>query len=446
MDADPGMTIASDLRPTIPSMRVLILGINYAPEPTGIAVYTSGMARALAAAGHDVTVVSGQPYYPGWKIMPGHKATRYSSERDGDVRLIRCPLYIPAAPSGFRRILQHASFALSSLLPMLREARRQRPDVVFVVAPSLVAAPVGRLAAWLCGARAWLHIQDFEVEAAFATALIDHGGIAARMARAYERRVLGAFDRVSAISPQMCRKLREKGVPESRIVEFRNWTDVSAIRPATAPSPYREEWDVRTPHVALYSGSIANKQGIEIIIEAAHRLKDRDSLTFVICGRGPHKARLEALAGGLPNIRFHDLQPIERLNDLMNLATVHLLPQVEDAADLMLPSKLTNMLASGRPVVATAAPGTGLAAELEGCGIATAPGDAVAFAGAIESLTTGDVHHARLSAGARQRAEQHLSAAAILGRFELELASLRAGCSDVDESGLRTTSSPTRER
>ena len=141
----------------------------------------------------------------------------------------------------------------------------------------------------------------------------------------------------------------------------------------------------------------------------------------MICGEGPNRDRLEQAARGLANIRFHDLQPRERLSELLGLATIHLLPQIPGAADLVLPSKLTNMLASGRAVVATADFGTGLAAEVDGCGILTQPGNAAAFAGAIETLLDRPQLRQLLANSARARAEQRWSKNAILSRFEAEL-------------------------
>lgn len=405
-------------------MKVLILGINYAPEKVGIAIYTAGMAEALAQHGHEVRVVAAQPYYPAWKIMEGFNSLAYRTTREDGVRVTRVPHYIPANPTGARRLLHHVSFGLAASIPALWQGLFWRPDVVVAVAPSLISAPLGRIAAFLAGARSWLHIQDFEVEAAFATGLLKAGGLRSRFASWFERTVLKSFDTVSTISPQMCRKLAEKGVAADRIVEFRNWADLESVRPMAEASAYREEWQIATPHVALYSGNIANKQGIEIVVEAAQLLADRKDLTFVVCGEGPNRENLEARAVGLSNIQFHDLQPRERLHDLMGLATIHLLPQMAGAADLVLPSKLTNMLASGRPVVATAADRTGLAAEVDGCGIRCEPGDAAAFASGIEALLDDGDTWADLSRAARRRAQERWHKDAILGGFEKHLVEL----------------------
>lgn len=406
-------------------MKVLILGLNYAPEKVGIAVYTTGMAEALVRQGHTVQVVAGRPYYPAWRITEGHNAWTFGRAQENGVVITRVPHYIPGKPSGFKRVLHHTSFALTSLFPTLARAISFRPDVVLTVAPSSIAAPVARFAAAISGARSWLHVQDFEVEAAFATGLLGKEGRAARTALAFERWVLTGFDRVTSISPQMCMRLVAKGVDCAKVGEFRNWADIGAIRPiAPGTSTYRAEWGITTPHVALYSGNIANKQGIEIVLEAARELKDRNDLTFVVCGEGPNRANLIEQAQGLDNIQFHDLQPKERLADLLGLASVHLLPQLAGAADLVLPSKMTNMLASGRPIVATALPGSGIAMEVDQSGLVIQPDDVEAFSQAIVTIIDNPERAASMCKSARQRAESHWAGDVILGHLNTELQSL----------------------
>src|SRR5205823_5637381 len=98
---------------------------------------------------------------------------------------------------------------------------------------------------------------------------------------------------------------------------------------------------------------------------------DRKELVFVICGHGAMYQQLRDRAAGLENIRWLPLQPLERLNDLLNLAEIHLLPQREEAADLVMPSKLTGMLASGRAILTTAHPGTAVAEVVQSSGVVT---------------------------------------------------------------------------
>jgi colanic acid biosynthesis glycosyl transferase WcaI len=402
-------------------LKVLILGLNYAPEMVGIAVYTTGLAEALAQRGHHVSVVAGKPYYPDWKVPHQFEGGWSKRSVEKGVDLTRVSHYVPGNPTGVRRIAHHATFALSSLPVMLSRSVGFRPDVVLTIAPSLIAAPVARAAAALCGARSWLHVQDFEVEAAMATGMIGSAGFGTKVAGRFERAVLSSFDVVSSISPAMCRKLVEKGVNAERVVEFRNWADMDRISPLRGPSPYREEWGINSDYVALYSGNIANKQGIEIVVDAARRLQNRKDLTFVVCGNGPNRLHLERQAADLKNIIFRDLQSTDRLNELLGLATIHLLPQMSSAADLVLPSKLTNMLASGRPVVATAHPGTGLYGEVDGCGIVVPPEDGSAFADAISRLVDDQESRQDFGEACLLRAKERWHHTRIIARFEEQL-------------------------
>ena len=397
--------------------RVLIVGINYAPEPVGIGPYTHGLAQALVAAGADVQAVVAKPYYPQWRTYPAYAGCGWQQGEEQGVRLVRCPIYVPAQPSGLKRIVHLASFALSALPFALRAALRpksERPDLVVVLAPALLSVVTAWLAAKCAGAQLWIHVQDFEVEAALATGLMDQRGLASRLARWIEARLLRLGDRVSSISPQMCARLRDKGIAPERVFEMRNWSDARFAADPAGAQEIRAAWGLGTRTVALYSGNIARKQGIEILVEAARLLRQRDDLVFVICGEGPNRAELERLAHGLGNVQLHDLQPAEQMGAMLTMADLHLLPQIAGAADLVLPSKLTNMLASGRPVAATTEPGTGLYAEVDGCGVISPPGNAAALAAAVARLADNPEERARLGAAAKARAAQRWSKDAII--------------------------------
>ncbi len=398
---------------------ILIVGLNYAPEPVGIGPYTQGLAEALTARGARVQVIAGKPYYPQWRTYPAYAGLNWQNASEAEVEITRCPHYVPAQPSGLKRIVHLASFALSALPHALRAALRpkaDRPGLVIAIAPALLSVFTAWLAARIAGARLWIHVQDFEVEAALATGLMDQNRPAARLARWIEARFLGLGDRVSTISPQMCAKLVTKGVSPDRVFEMRNWSDARFAPDPAGAEAVRVDWGLTGKVVALYSGNIARKQGIEILVEAARLLKDRTDLAFVICGEGPNRANLEALATGLPNIQLHDLQPAEQMGAMLTMADLHLLPQIAGAADLVLPSKLTNMLASARPVVATTEPETGLYAEVDGCGVITPPGDAEALAAAIASLASDPARREVLGNAAQRRAAERWQKDAIIDR------------------------------
>jgi len=401
-------------------MKILIYGINYAPELTGIGKYTAETAESLAANGHQVRVVCAPPYYPQWRVADNFSAWRYSKHQMNGVAVQRAPLWVPARPSGLTRLIHLCSFALTSFPSILRQLF-WRPDAVLCVAPSLLNAPAGWLLARLTGAHAWLHIQDFEVDAAFKLDMLK-GGLLKRGALALERALLSRFDTVSTISSKMLEHAARKGVPSAKLVQFSNWADTEAIFPLPRSSHMRVELAIpATAIVVLYSGNMGQKQGLEVLGAAAAQLAEQQDIVFVFCGNGPGRAVLNELCGGLGQCRFIDLQPLERLNDLLNLADIHVLPQRADAADLVMPSKLTGMFASGRAVIAMANPDTELFDVVAPRGVVVTPGEVEVLTAAIVKLAGDAPERARLGAAGRQFARAVLSRSAVLRDFEATL-------------------------
>ena len=399
-------------------MKLLICSANYAPEMTGIGKYSGEMAVWLAHRGHDVRVVAAPPYYPEWRVADSHRGRGFCREFIDGVKVWRAPVWVPAAPGGLKRVLHLLSFAATSFVPMLMQVF-WKPDVVLVVAPAFVCAPAGLLTARLSGARAWLHVQDFEVDVAFSQGLL-----AGRRLRALvggiERWLFRRFERVSTISHRMLACAQAKGVVESDLMYFPNWVDTDAIKPVPGlGSNYRRELGIPADAVvALFSGSFGRKQGLMLLPAVARRLVHMPKLVFVICGGGVMQAELKAACAGLGNVRLLSLQPSARLGDLLGMADIHLLPQSAEASDLVMPSKLCGMLASGRPVVATSGPDTEIAVVLNGCGVVVAPDDEEAFADAIAALAADPARRAKLGGQARQRAENELDTTAVLTAFE----------------------------
>jgi colanic acid biosynthesis glycosyl transferase WcaI len=409
-------------------MKILIYSMQFWPEPTGIGKYSGDMALWLSHHGHEIRVICSPPWYPHWKVQEPYSGARFQREQVNGVTIDRCPAWIPAHPSGFTRILCLASFAISSLVASFR-AFVWRPDLVFSVEPPFFCLPVALILARLTGAKAWLHIQDFEVDAALQLGLFRIPG-SAYLLRWVETFLFRRFDRCSTISEMMLELLKNRRGQSESCLLFRNWVDLTTIYPLEQPSQFRQLLDLKPyQQVALYAGNMGEKQGLEIIIDAANILKYRDDLVFVLCGNGAAAERIRAMGTVLSNIRWLPVQPTEQLNSLLNLADVHLLPQRADAADLVMPSKLTGMLASGRTIVATASPGTQIYDIVSRCGLTTTPGDVQAFAAAIMKLSDELALRVQLGIRAREIAESELCMETILTNIEEQL---RQVCTQTD--------------
>ena len=322
-----------------------------------------------------------------------------------------------------------ASFGISSVPAVLVRALRGRSDVVMVMAPTLFSAPAALLAARLISAKAWLHVLDLEVDAAFQLGFI-RGRWLSRVARNMERWILGRFDCISTISSKMREAIIGKGVPCARLMLFPNWVDTGRFRPLPQPVPLRTELGIPAEQcVVVYSGSMGRKQGLQHVIAAARILAQGPgpSPLFLLAGAGPARPELENMARELRNVRFLPLQPVNRFNEFLNVADIHLLPQQRDASDLVMPSKLLAMLASGRPVIATAPSDSEIAHTLRGVGVVTPPEDPQALADAIGALTSDSKRRQAMGAAAADLARSSMDSEIILKRAEAALIALAEG-------------------
>ncbi len=402
-------------------MKVLVYSANFAPEPTGIGKYSGEMAAWLAARGHDVRAICAPPYYPNWRVSGDYRWPMFRREQWRGVDVWRAPLWVPKSPNGIKRILHLVSFALTSFPVALRQVF-WRPDLVICVAPAFVCAPAALLVARLSAAQVWLHLQDFEVDIAFRMKLL-RGALLQRVILRMERWILRRFDNVSSISSRMIKRLLEKGVAQERVSFFPNWVDIAHIKP-NARSTYRSQLGIAEDAVVvLYSGTLGGKQGLMAIPAVARLLAARQDIVFVICGDGIIKPQLQAACAGLLGTHFLPLQPFDRLGELLCMANVHLLPQSKDAEDLVLPSKLSGMLASGRPVIATCHAGTELHAVVSTCGIVVEPEDTMALADAICRLADDASLRADLGQSARAYAEANFERDAVLERVFAQIES-----------------------
>lgn len=408
-------------------MRLLVYGLNYLPELTGIGKYTGEMCEWLAGRGHAVHAVCAVPYYPEWQVPEAYRRGLYRREERNGVTIHRSRLYVPAKPTTASRLVHLASFALASL-PQLLRRRSFRPDVLVTVEPTLFCVPGALLAARLLDAKSLLHIQDFELDAMTGLGMGKSGGLAASA----ERWLMRRFAAISTISYSMVERAREKlqsdAVP---VMFFPNWVDIDFVKPGPTGDAYRDRWGIApTTKVVLYSGNIGRKQGLEVVLDAARALQAEGDIVFLFVGAGSAVDSLRATAEAmdLDNVRFFPLQPYENLPELMALADVHLVVQRRGAADAVLPSKLTTILAAGGQALITAEPHTELGKLCErhpGLGVCIEPENSQAITVSLRKMLAGvDVNDRRPNAVARAYAEQNLDKQTVLERFEADLAHL----------------------
>ncbi len=407
-------------------MRILIHGINYAPELTGIGKYTGEMAEWLAGQGHEVHVLTAVPYYPEWQVHEAYKGKRWHTEHLNGVQVHRVPLYVPAEVSAAKRIIHEFSFLAATLPFWLKAFFSKKFDVVFCIAPPfhLAAMP------WLYKSlrkSIWInHIQDLQVDAAKDLGMIKNKTFL-KLMFGLERFFLQKGTRVSTISEGMQKKILAKQISSDRMLFFPNWVDGNVVYPLPVEQSLRVELGLSLDDkIVLYSGNLGEKQGLDAIIRAASQFRDDTAVKFVICGSGGGKEKLmqQAKDSGLTNVFFFPLQPYEKLSALLAIADIHLVLQKASAADLVMPSKLTGILAAGGCAIVTAQPGTTLfdVVHEKQMGIVVAPEDDLALSEGIRKGLYTDTTAYKINA--RTYAEHYLAKQRILEKFERDINAL----------------------
>lgn len=398
--------------------KIILCCMNYRPEIISTGKYAYELCEYLASKGHEVEAITTAPHYPGWKTFPGYSPFRYISENMHGVRVWRTPMYLNEKASGLTRLLMPLSWSVSSAPVLLARALWKRPDIIISVQPTIFGAPFVLLASLLCGARTVQHVQDLEIDTALAVGHVRAGGKLVQLAYAVERWIMRRFDSVVTISSQMRARLIAKGVSPDNVMIVRNWVDSSLIRPLDRPSLYRAELGIAPEtFVVQYSGQMGRKQALHILIEAAERMVHDTRFMFVLAGNGPMRAELEKASERLPNMRLVELQPTERLGEFLNLADCHILPQDVGVSELVLPSKLGGMLASGKRMLITADADSELANFLGGAATFTPPGDVDSI---IEALSV-MIDAPDTSASLRAERTQDLEAKTLFPAFERAL-------------------------
>lgn len=405
-------------------MRILLLSAYFAPELVSIGKYNTEMAVWLQGRGHEIRAVCMPPHYPAWQVWPGYRAWRFARDKQQGTDVWRCPTWIPRQPGGLKRLVSMGLFALSSLPVLIRHAA-WRPDVIIVVEPPLLLLMPALVLKGLAGSTLWLHVQDLEVDAAFDLGLLQ-GHRMRRLALGVERWLMRRCHRVSTISSRMMDRLRAKGLDDEQLFLFPNWvtsespaTQLHTVSPPPASDHYRQLLGLKPGDaLIMYAGNMAAKQGLEVVVDAAQLMQTHAHVHVLLVGDGPARQELQSRAQGLSRVHFLPLQPAEMLSTLLASADVHVLPQRMAAADLVMPSKLAGMMASGKPVVACTRQDTEIAAVLEGRGLTVPPENAQALMDGIQQILSSPEKAQAMGEAARAYVHQTLMQDAVLSRFE----------------------------
>ncbi|BDZ39243.1 glycosyltransferase [Microbacterium suwonense] len=401
---------------TAPDGQVLFIGVNYAPEPTGISPYTTGMAQGLAKRGHRVGVITSYPHYPWWRIPEEHATLPRRTDAEG-VTITRVHHYIPRRPGSLRRALFEVTFGIRALF-----SHWNSPSVVVVVSPALFASRLVALRARLQGLPVIVWVQDIYTLGVGQAS----DGAGSRAVARVERSLADTATRVVVIHDRFRRMFQEDVGTSTPIDVVRNWSHVPDVSSAArAATRQRMGWG-DDEIIVLHAGAMGAKQGLENVVHAAREATRRGSrVRFVLLGDGNQRTHLESL-GGDPRLQFVDPLPDERFLETLAAADVLLANERPGLTEMSVPSKLTTYFATGLPVVAAVDASSTTHDEIlaSGAGPVVPAGDPGALVDAIEELSDHPGMAAAFGAAGRAYRAAHLTPDAAVDAFERTLASV----------------------
>lgn len=340
-------------------MRVIVWGINYAPEPTGIAPYNTDLCEFLAERGHAVEMVSSFRYYPQWERLPGDGNTLYRTDRIGRVDVHRCWCYLAKQPRAYKRILHELSFCLTSFIRVLC---LKRPDLVIVISPPLALGFFAWLACLVKRTRFVFHVQDLQPDAAVGLGMLKPSLLTRALYR-LEAFAYAKASRVSSISAGILEAFAQKGVPKRKRMLFPNWlrqTPEDMLRGADATRARSKYGIPQDALLAVYSGNIGKKQNLSILCEAGRLLSTAPAVSreivLMIAGDGAGRAQLEAdlAQSPAPRVRLLPLLDDDDYKDMLAATDISLITQAPGTGQYFFPSKLLSSLCARVPVIAVA--------------------------------------------------------------------------------------------
>ncbi len=400
---------------TLERLNLLIVGLNYWPEDTGSAPYTTGVAEAMAARGANVTVLAGMPYYPGWRVSASYAGRLSMTERHNGVTIHRVRQYVPGRQSAARRGFSELSFHSH----LLRLSRLSRPDLILASMPYVANGVLGRWASRRFHVPYGLIIQDLSSQAA-AQSSIRGGTRVATILRSVEGRMLRDAAGVGLVADGFRASVEAMGVAHDRITMLPNWSHVSSPTGDRTRTRAELGWDDAT-QVVLHAGNMGLKQGLEHVVAAARVAEQReDPVRFILMGDGNQRVALTILARGTAAIEFLPPQPADRFMDVLAAADVLLVNERASVVDMSLPSKLTSYFMAGRAVVAATNP-LGITAQevsRSGAGVSVPAEDPESLLAALGALRADPALAGELGANGPRYAAAHLGADAAYDRVE----------------------------
>lgn len=389
-------------------LRILVLSINYWPDETGIAAFNTWRCEYLASRGHQVTICTGLPYYPEWRVPENYRRKLFQREVRNGVEILRSWMFVPQEVNTKKRILHEASFLSSSFV---RALATKQPDLIFVVSP-----PLGLALTAVTLSRLWrvpfvFDVEDLQPDAAVELGMMN-GQSFIRVLYGIEHLAYEKAALISTITEGMRQRIVEKGIDPAKVVLFppRADSSLSMVRDRIDGTVFREKYGLQGKLIISHSGNMGVKQGLGVILEAAEKSRERGNIQYLFVGDGAMRSSLETQARvrELKNVRFLPLLENDLFQQMLAATDIALVTQQRVVSDIVFPSKTVTLLSAGCPVIASVNSGSEVASAVRrsGAGLVVEPENPDALLNAILELSKDSESLNQMSLRARQFATE----------------------------------------
>jgi colanic acid biosynthesis glycosyl transferase WcaI len=400
-------------------MRILLLIIQFPPDVNSTGLLMAQVAEGLREHGHEVTVITAFPHYEKFEVWPEYRGRLARRDTHNGVDVLRLWVYASGAKQRMiHRLLSYLSFnALAAIAGLLS---RKPFDVVLCPNGSFFTGIAGSVVAWPRGIPVVYNVQDLYPDVPVRAGQLRNRRAIAALEK-IERFMYGAAAHVTVIAPAFRENLLGKGVPAEKVSVIPNFVDTEFIRPLPKDNDFSRRHGLAHKFVISHAGNLGYVYDLETLLDAAALLRDERDIEFLIVGDGVAKGGLErkARALGLPNVRFLPFQPREQLPWLRATSDVQVSLYRRGAASDSLPSKIYEIMASGRPLLASAERDSDvwrLVGETQ-CGVCVEPESAAQLAEAILALYGDPERREAMALRGRRHAEESYSRQVVVERY-----------------------------
>ncbi|WP_353777087.1 WcaI family glycosyltransferase [Winogradskyella sp. 3972H.M.0a.05] len=322
---------------------ITLISLNYAPEDSAIGLYSTQWAEFLSKQGYNISVLTAFPYYPQWRINNDYRQkSTFLKEEENGIKIYRYKQYVPSKPTFFKRVVHMLDFTFGTFI---NSYKIKKSDLVIAVVPFTTSTLIGYILKKRLKAKLWIHIQDFEFDAAIQTGLGNKKSILFSFLFRIEKWLFSKADIASTISKSMIKKLSNK--TSSDKFYFPNWIDENFVNPKRSNThKYLSSQKIKL----LYSGNIGDKQDWSTFVKFCNELNP-DIYDIIIVGDGSMKKWLQEELRDNNNVTIHPPVPYQELSDLLCSCDAHLLFLKQDVIDTVMPSKVLGMMASEKPSI-----------------------------------------------------------------------------------------------